>query len=113
MRWGIETSFRELKYAVSLSSLHSKKKDSMLQEVFARLVLYNYASLIAREISVPEGKQVDFSVAVHVCRQFLKEKITSSKLFTLLSKHLSPIRPGRQHRRYQNMISAVAFQYRF
>jgi hypothetical protein len=113
MRWGIETSFRELKYAVSLSSLHSKKKDSMLQEVFARLVLYNYASLIAREISVPEGKQVNFSVAVHVCRQFLKEKITSSKLFTLLSKHLSPIRPGRQHKRYQNMISTVAFQYRF
>jgi hypothetical protein len=113
MRWGIETSFRELKYAVSLSSLHSKKKDSMLQEVFARLVLYNYASLIAREIPVPDGKQVNFSVAVHVCRQFLKEKITSSKLFTLLSKHLSPIRPGRQHKRYQNMISAVAFQYRF
>jgi hypothetical protein len=39
--------------------------------------------------------------------------LSTVKLFALLSKHLSPIRPGRQHRRYQNMISAVAFQYRF
>lgn len=113
LRWGIETSFRELKYAVGLSSLHSKKKDSMLQEVFARLVLYNYASLIAREIPVPKGKQINFSVAVHICRQFLRKKISSSRLFELLSKQLSPIRPGRRYARYQNIISAVAFQYRF
>ncbi|WP_282432990.1 transposase [Desulfosporosinus meridiei] len=26
LRWGIETSFKELKYAVGLASLHSKKK---------------------------------------------------------------------------------------
>ena len=26
MRWGIETSFRELKYAVGLTSFHSKKE---------------------------------------------------------------------------------------
>lgn len=25
-RWGIETSFRELKYAIGLNALHSKKK---------------------------------------------------------------------------------------
>ena len=31
----------------------------------------------------------------------------------ILSKHLSPIRPGRQYKRYQNPVSAVAFQYRF
>ena len=27
MRWGIETSFRELKYAVGLTHFHSKKPD--------------------------------------------------------------------------------------
>lgn len=113
LRWGIETSFRELKYAVNLAGLHSKKKDSMLQEVFARLVLYNYASLIAREIPVAEGKQPNFSVASYLCRQFLKKQITSSQLIGFLSKHLSPIRPGRRYDRYPNLISAVAFQYRF
>ncbi|WP_242877719.1 IS4 family transposase [Desulfosporosinus sp. BG] len=35
LSWGIETSFKELKYAVGLASLHSKKKDFILQEIFA------------------------------------------------------------------------------
>ena len=40
-------------------------------------------------------------------------KIRSAQIFEILSKHLSPIRPGRQYKRYQNPVSAVAFQYRF
>ena len=113
LRWGIETSFRELKYTVGLACLHSKKKDSMLQEVFSRLILYNYASLIARKVPTPEEKQVNFSVAMLVCKQFLKKKITSAEMLAIMAKHLSPIRPGRKFKRYQNLISAVAFQYRF
>ena len=30
-RWGIETSFRELKYTVGLIHLHSRKSDLVLQ----------------------------------------------------------------------------------
>ena len=113
LRWGIETSFRELKYTIGLSCLHGKKTDFLLQEVFARLILYNYASLIARKIPVPLEKQINFSVAILVCKQFLKGKIRSAQIFGILSKHLSPIRPGRQYKRYQTPVSAVAFQYRF
>ena len=113
LRWGIETSFRELKYTIGLSCLHGKKTDFLLQEVFARLILYNYASLIARKIPVPQEKQINFSVAILVCKQFLKGKIRPAQIFEILSKYLSPIRPGRQYRRYQNPVSAVAFQYRF
>ena len=96
-----------------ISCLHGKKTDFLLQEVFARLILYNYASLIARKIPVPQEKQINFSVAILVCKQFLKGKITPAQIFGKLSKHLSPIRPGRQYKRYQNPVSAVAFQYRF
>ena len=32
MRWGIETSFRELKYHIGLIAFHSKKKDCVIQE---------------------------------------------------------------------------------
>jgi hypothetical protein len=32
LRWGIETSFRHLKYAVGLANFHSKKRDSISQE---------------------------------------------------------------------------------
>lgn len=70
-------------------------------------------SLIARKIPVPLEKQINFSTAILVCKQFLKGKIRSAQIFEILSKHLSPIRPGRQYKRYQNPVSAVAFQYRF
>ena len=46
LRWGIETSFRELKYAIGLTSFHAKKVDYIKQEIFARLALYNYCELI-------------------------------------------------------------------
>lgn len=46
MRWGIETSFRELKYSVTLLHLHSKKVDFIYQEVFAKLIMYNFYQMI-------------------------------------------------------------------
>lgn len=100
------------KHIIGLSCLHGKKTDFLLQEVFARLIFYNYASLIARQVPAPQGKQINFSVAILACKQFLKGKIRSAQIFEILSMHLSPIRPGRQYKRYQNPVSAVAFQYR-
>ena len=45
MRWGIETSFRELKYTVGLLHFHAKKVENITQEIFARLIMYNFAEL--------------------------------------------------------------------
>ena len=46
MRWGIETSFRSLKYSVGLIHLHAKKPDLVLQEispVFSSSTSENYS----------------------------------------------------------------------
>ncbi len=37
---------RELKYTIGLSCLHGKKTDFLLQEVFARLILYTYIIML-------------------------------------------------------------------
>lgn len=42
MRWGIETSFRSLKYAVGLIHLHAKKPDLVLQEIFSSFFIFNF-----------------------------------------------------------------------
>jgi len=44
MRWGIETSFRLLKNALCLKNFHARKRDSILQETYAKLTMYNYCS---------------------------------------------------------------------
>lgn len=54
MRWGIETSFRELKYAVGLSCFHSKKVEYTMQEIYARLILYNYCEIITMHVTVQQ-----------------------------------------------------------
>ncbi|MEY8676417.1 transposase [Thomasclavelia cocleata] len=45
-RWGIENSFRELKYAIGLNALHSKKRKLIQQETYARMILYNFCQRI-------------------------------------------------------------------
>ena len=45
MRWGMETSFRDLKYTVGLLHFHSKKVEYILQEIFARLIMYNVSCI--------------------------------------------------------------------
>ena len=51
LRWGIETSYRELKYSVGLVNFHSKKKDSIIQEIFARLTLHNFSKSIIQNLA--------------------------------------------------------------
>ena len=76
MRWGIETSFRDLKYTIGLLHFHSKKVDYMLQEIFAGLIMYNFSELITSHVVIEKGSRkyeykANFSVAVHICRDFL------------------------------------------
>ncbi len=100
MRWEIETSFRRLKYNIGLNFFHSKKRSFIKQEIFARLIMHNFVSLIIGCIQVPKKDRkytyaVSFSDAVAHCKRFLFMKISSVILKNLLLKHLTPIRPGR------------------
>ena len=101
LRWGIETSFRELKYSVGLANLHAKKKDSIIQEIFAHLTLHNFCkSIIQNTIlflhkNVHEYK-INFVMAVFVCRHFLRlNNTTSINVEALISKYLSIVRDHR------------------
>ena len=52
LRWGIETSFRELKYAIGLVNFHAKKVEYIKQEVFARLIMYNFCERITNSVVI-------------------------------------------------------------
>ena len=49
-RWGIETSFRDIKYATGMLFFHSRKKQLVLQEIYAKLILYNFSEAITHSI---------------------------------------------------------------
>lgn len=117
MRWGIETSFRELKYTLGLLHFHAKKVEYIYQELFARLIMYNFTELITSLVIIQKtdsklAYKANFSVAVHVCRQFFLGNVSPPDVEALIRRYVSPIRPGRSNPRKNNIRHAVSFVYR-
>ena len=118
-RWGIENSFRELKYAIGLSSLHSKKRELIKQEIYARLILYNFYQRIIQKIKVKKKNtkyqyQVNFTRAFHIIREFLRKKSGNPlNLEVLIANEILPIRPNRSNIRDLKQKNVVCFNYRF
>ena len=117
MRWGIETSFRELKYTVGLLHFHAKKVEYIHQEIFARLIMYNFAELVTSYVIISESNtklayKANFTVAVHVCRQFFLGNASPPDVEATIHKHKSPIRAGRSRPRKMAAKHAVSFAYR-
>ena len=97
-RWGIETSFRSLKYAVGLIHLHAKKPDLVLQEIFASFLIFNFTQATAWAADTSQSpskykRHVNFSDAVFACCAFLRR--SAADPLPLLRRKLLPIRPGR------------------
>lgn len=118
-RWGIETSFRELKYAIGLNALHSKKRKLIRQEIYARVLLYNFCQRIVQNIRIPRKQrkhryQVNFSRAFHIIRDNLMKKGGKiPPVDNLIAKEILPIRPGRSNTRKVKPKKVVCFNYRY
>lgn len=101
-RWGIETSFRTLKYTIGLTKFHARKAASILQEVWARLISYNFTSAVMDDVQIPVKKtqhtyKVSVSAAVLVCRRLILTLIAGARFdfVGILARELIPIRKDR------------------
>lgn len=119
MRWGIETSFRELKYHIGLIAFHSKKKDCVIQEIFASLIMYNFSMLITENILIDDDKhnkyhsRVNYATAIHICIAFFRcDHVSPSHLEKLIARNKCPVRPDRNETRQTHYHSAIGFNYR-
>lgn len=107
-RWGIESSFRKLKYTIGLSNFHAYKPEYIKQEIWAKLIAYNITEALINHTVIAKKDtkhkyMVNFSVAAHICRVFLRNntKKNSIDVMGLLQKELIPIRNERQYPRLQ------------
>lgn len=103
MRWGEETSFRELKYTIGLVNWHSRKKEGILQELAARMILYNFCELVTNHAAVQTREnikhtyKINFATAVNICRSYLKDGGDETEMMLLIQRHLTPVRPERKY----------------
>lgn len=116
-RWGIETSFRDLKYTLGMLHFHSKKVMCIQQEIYAHLIMYNFSEMITSHVAIKQKQKkhtykANFSVAVHMCRLFYHRKITSPILEAIISRNVIPVRLGRHKVRKNSDKSFKGFLYR-
>ena len=116
-RWGIETSFRDLKYTMGMLDFHSKKVMCIQQEIYARLIMYNFAEMITSHVVISKKQRkhaykANFSVATHMCRLFFRGKTTSPNLEAIIEKNVIPIRPERHRTRNLTIKVFHGFLYR-
>ena len=116
-RWGIETSFRDLKYTIGLLNFHTKKVMCILQEIYAHMIMYNFAEMITSHVVIEKKQRkhtykANFSVAAHICRLFYRGKTTSPNLEAIIAKNIIPIRPDRHRERNVKTKIFQGFLYR-
>lgn len=116
-RWGIETSFRDLKYTIGMLDFHSKKVMCIQQEIYAHMIMYNFAEMITSHVVIEKKQRrhtykANFSVAVHMCRLYYREKATSPDLETIIARNLIPIRLDRHRERNITIKIFHGFLYR-
>ena len=104
MRRNEETNFRELKYTIGLINWHSNNYDGILQEIAARLLLYNFCELVTAHAVIQKTAEkvkhvykINFATAVNICRAYLKNGGDEIKIMLLIQRHLTPVRPNRKY----------------
>ena len=120
MRWEIETSYREIKYDLDLNTLHSMKRNLIQQEIYSKLLLYNFCRRITKDIKIQEKNrkyeyQLNYVRAYHIIRKFLKEKSGKIPPYieSMIAKEILPIRLNHQNKRKMKSKSPVSFNYRY
>ena len=117
LRWGIETSFRFLKYNVALNYFHSIRREFIIQEIYARMILYNFTMMIVSHTDLPEKGtkyqyKISISDAVVTCRDFLIHRLKNEEITELLCRYLTEIRPGRTCPRKSRSKRYISFNNR-
>lgn len=117
LRWEIETSFSFLKYNMALNSFHSKRRDFICQEIYARMILFNLTMLLVHSVELPKKDclleyKVSISDAVITCRDFLHNRMSSDTVELLLIGNVTPIREGRTYPRKKHTKRVVPLSYR-
>ena len=117
MRWGIETSFRNLKYIVGMLEFHSRKSESVTQEIYASLIMHNMTQFIAICVKLPERETkydytIRFSIATAIVKSLFLGDISPPDAEILIRRNVSPVRPNRNYIRKPRAKAQIQFTYR-
>ena len=103
-----------------LIDLRRSKYDGILQEINARMILYNFCELVTSHTVVKTSKntkhvyKINFATAVNICRAYLKHGGDETETMLLIQKYLTLVRYNRKYpihlrpKRNRNFMYRVA-----
>ena len=117
MRWDIETSFRNLKYIVGMLGFHSRKSESVTQEIYASLIMHNMTQFISNCVHLPEKERkydytIRFSISANIVKSLVLGDISPSDAEILIRRNVTPVRPNRSYLRKPRAKAQIQFTYR-
>ncbi len=119
-RWSIEISFRELKHTIGLMHFNSKKVEHIKQEIYAKMILYNFCEMITLNVIIKQDNnrkysyQANFTIAMTICIKFFSSSDDRHPpdVEALICKYIYPIREGRNFFRDIKVKQCKGFLYR-
>ena len=104
-------------HKIGLTNLHSKNVEYICQEIYAKLILYNFCEIISANIILEERNrkytyQLNYTMAIQICRHYLRQTFVTIDVEGLIKKELSPQRLHRQYQRRVIKKRWVSFAYR-
>lgn len=118
-RWGIETSYHELKESMQVTNISSSDDGIIKQEIYSQMMVYNIVQSIANDLNTQINQEkykypmkVNFNMAVGFVKRFLiliftedndtKRNELTEELFSNILANLIPVRKGRCYERSKN-----------
>ena len=104
---------------MGLTAFHSKKYESIVQEVFAKLIAYNYCMRIISAVPIKDDTgtkyeyQLNLTMSFYLCMEYFR--CVSGKppdIMRTITRYMLPVRPNRKYERNTGPQSFKSFVYR-
>ena len=80
MRWGVETSFRDLKYIIGMLKFHSRKSSFVTQEIYAALIMHNMTVVVSLCVEIPQKeRKYEYLSLIHIWQPPHPQKVSSPR----------------------------------
>lgn len=117
IRWKIETSFRLIKYSANLLEFHSKKIEFLQQEIWAKMIFYNFTTTITQHLRYKRDRgkyqyKPNMTNALQMCKDYLRNAKTPNDVEGHILMEMTPIRDGRSFKRDKSRHQSVFTTFR-
>ena len=100
--------------------MHSKRRDFIKQEIYLRILFYNFSKRIIEKIKIKiinkkHQYQLNFTRVFHIIKTYIikiKSGIEPPDIEPIIEKEIEPIRFGRSSPRNVRIQKFVSFIYR-